>query len=82
MPQFDGHYTRASGAQRDYDYTVTYGVRGNVLSWMAAVRSGGVDKGHPGGEWQYPLPPSEDEQRERAELLARSAVEALDGVAE
>lgn len=82
MPQFDGSYVRGNGARRTYTYTVTYGMRGPALGWTAHVHCGEADKGKPGGEYAYDLPPPEDEQRRMAEQLTQEAIEALDGVAE
>ncbi len=82
MPQLDGTYTRKTGLKRTYHYTLTYGVRGVALSWMAAVHFGGEVKGHPEGEISYGLPPPEEEQRATAEQKAQEAIESLDGVEE
>ena len=82
MPQLEGSYTRKAGLKRAYTYTLTYGVRGVAMSWMAAVHFGSEVKGHPEGEISYDLPPPEEEQRAMAERKAQEAIESLDGVEE
>ena len=76
MPQFDGSYTRQAGDTPAYTYKLTYGVRGKVLSWSATVHQGDADCGHASGDFAYDLPPTEEEQRRKAQELAHAAIEA------
>ena len=82
MPQFEGSYVRKSGHRREYNYKITYGMRGSALGWTAVVRFGDEVKGHPGGEFGFTLPPPEDEQHRTAESLTCDAIEALAGLVE
>jgi hypothetical protein len=49
MAEFDGTYTRKTGAKRAYTYQAIYGMHGGVLHWSALVNCAGELKGHPNG---------------------------------
>jgi len=82
MPQYDGRYTRQTGAKATYAYRITYAMHGDLLHWSAIVDVGAHEKGRPYGTFEFLKSPSDAEQQQKAEEFTRAAIEALRDVNE